>query len=110
LLFVTPGVAHLAPSVFLEKPKQALPELRASNVKILDDKTRSAEITFRARSMKHKPDQISMEWAGNGAEKVPMVMNQEQTSLFINPYTGDILGTVKSGDRLMSFMKDLRGN
>lgn len=110
LLFVTPGSAHLPPSILLDKAKQALPKLRASNVTILDDRTRSAEITFRAHAMKHKPDQISMEWAGNGPEKVPMVMNQERTSLFINPYTGEILGTVKSGDRLMSFMKDLHGN
>ena len=112
LLFVTPGENALAASVLLAKASWVVPELRASHFKSKSDKDRSTEIIFKEKSShKHKNlEQISMEWAGDGPEKVPMVMNRERTSVFINPYTGEILGTMKSGDRFMRIMKDLHGN
>jgi len=108
LLFVNPAESVLPASTLMAKAKLAVPGLRASQFKSFAEKERSVEIIFKAKKMKHM--EMSMEWAGDGPEKVPMVMNEERTSVFLNPYTGGILGTIKSSDRLMGFMKDLHGN
>jgi uncharacterized iron-regulated membrane protein len=111
LLFVSPGKKALSASILLAKASQVVPELKASHFKSSGDKERSTEIIFKEKPMhRHKPMQTSMEWAGDGPEKVPIVMNRPRTSVFINPYTGEILGTMKSGDRFMRIMKDLHGN
>lgn len=111
LLFVTPGAKVLPASTLLAKAKLAVPELRAASFKSYPEAERSTEIIFKEKAKHmHKPVQTSMEWAGDGPEKVKMVMNRERTSVFINPYTGAILGTMKSSERLMAFMKDLHGN
>lgn len=111
LLFVTPGNTHLPASLLLEKARLTLPSLNARSFKSFAKPDRSTEIIFREKKTHHEmPEKMSMEWAGDGPEKVRMVMNKEKTSVFINPYTGDILGTIKSSDRLMAFMKDLHGN
>ncbi|RLA18432.1 MAG: hypothetical protein DRQ61_10170 [Gammaproteobacteria bacterium] len=111
LLFVSPAEKALSTSTLLSIAHQALPNMRASNVNLFESPNRSAEIIFRSKSMHHaKPLETSMEWAGDGPEKVRMVMNQERTSVFINPYSGEVLGTMKNSDRLMGFMKDLHGN
>ena len=111
LLFVTPGEKTLPASILLAKAKLALPDMRAASFKSFPEKEKSTEIIFREK-MKHihKPVETSMEWAGDGPEKVRMVMNRERTSVFIDPYTGAILGTMKNSERLMGFMKDLHGN
>jgi len=109
LLFVNPGEAALPASILMAKAKPAVSGgLRASQFKSFAEKDRSVEIIFKAKPMEHA--KTSMEWAGDGPEKVPMVMNEERTSVFLNPYTGAILGSIKSSDRLMGFMKDLHGN
>jgi len=108
LLFVNPAESVLPASTLMAKAKLAVPGLRASQFKSFAEKERSVEIIFKAKKMKHM--EMSMEWAGDGPEKLPMVMNEERTSVFLNPYTGGILGTIKSSDRLMGFMKDLHGN
>jgi len=108
LLFVNPAESVLPASTLMAKAKLAVPGLRASQFKRFAEKERSVEIIFKAKKMKHM--EMSMEWAGDGPEKVLMVMNEERTSVFLNPYTGEILGTMKSSDRLMGFMKDLHGN
>lgn len=111
LLFVTPGAKVLPASTLLAKAKLVVPELKAASFKSYPEAERSTEIIFKEKTKHmHKPVQTSMEWAGDGPEKVKMVMNRERTSVFINPYTGAILGTMKSSDRLMAFMKDLHGN
>ena len=111
LLFVEPAEKALPASVLMANAKLAVPELDARSFKSYQQSDRSTEIIFRAKAEHmHKPIQTSMEWAGDGPEKVQMVMNQERTSVFINPYTGAILGTMKNSDRLMGFMKDLHGN
>ena len=109
LLFANPADKALPASVLLDKATLAVPDMRAATYKSYAQAERSVEIIFKAKHQ-HKPVQTSMEWAGDGPEKLPMVMNEERTSVFINPYTGAILGTLKSGDRLMGFMKDLHGN
>ncbi|MFK5948992.1 MAG: PepSY domain-containing protein [Methylococcales bacterium] len=109
LLFVNPGDSVLPASELLTKAKVALPGWKASTFKSYPDAKRSTEIIF-SEPMQHKPIKTSMEWAGDGPEKVKMVMNRERASVFINPYTGDILGSMKNSDRLMAFMKDLHGN
>ncbi len=108
LLFVNPLETALPASILMDKAKLAVPDLRPSEFKSFAEKDRSVEIIFKAKKMKHM--EMSMEWAGDGPEKVLMVMNEERTSVFLNPYTGAILGTMKSSDRLMGFMKDLHGN
>jgi len=108
LLFVAAGEQALPASTLLSIARQAQPNMRASNVKLFNQADRSAEVIFRTKMMKHS--KTSMEWAGNGPEKVPMVMNMQRTSVYINPYTGEILGSINSSDRLMGFMKDLHGN
>ncbi|NOR71328.1 MAG: hypothetical protein GQ532_16785 [Methylomarinum sp.] len=109
LLFVNPAETVLPASILMAKAKSAVSGgLRASQFKSFEEKDRSIEIIFKAKPMKHA--KTSMEWAGDGPEKVPMVMNEERTSVFLNPYTGAILGSIKSSDRLMGFMKDLHGN
>jgi uncharacterized iron-regulated membrane protein len=111
LLFVSPGEKALPASVLLAKARQALPDMRAASFKSYPEAEKSVEIIFREKAKHmHKPMQTSLEWAGDGPEKVRMVMNQARTSVFINPYTGDILGKMKNSERLMGFMKDLHGN
>ena len=83
--------------------------MRAASLKVTQKLSEALRLFFRAKHQ-HKPVETSMEWAGDGPEKVRMVMNRERSSVFINPYTGDILGKMKSSDRLMGFMKDLHGN
>lgn len=108
LLFVTTGEQALPASTLLKIAQQAKPKMRASNVKLFNQADRSAEVVFRTNMMTHS--KVSMEWAGNGPEKVPKVMNMQRTSVYINPYTGEILGSINSDDRLMGFIKDLHGN
>jgi uncharacterized iron-regulated membrane protein len=111
LLFVNPGEKKLPASALLSKAKLVVPEMRAASFKSYPQAERSTEIIFRAKAMNHdKPMKTSMEWAGDGPEKVRMVMNRERTSVFINPYSGEVLGSMKSSERLMAFMKDLHGN
>ena len=111
MLFITPQEKTLPASALVSIASQALPDMKVSHFKMSGDANRSSEIIFKEKAKhQHKPAQISMEWAGDGPEKVPMVMNRERTSVFINPYNGEILGTINSSDRLMSFMKDLHGN
>lgn len=111
LLFVTPGEKALPASVLLGNARVAIPEMRAASFKSFPEAERSVEIIFRTTPEHvHNPVQTSMEWAGDGPEKVRMVMNRERTSVFIDPYTGNVLGKMKSSDRLMGFMKDLHGN
>ncbi len=108
LLFVEPGSQILTASELLLKASKAHPHMNPVLYKISADSDRSTEIVFKTA---HQPKPvISMEWAGDGPEKLPMVMNAEKISVFINPYTGDILGTINSGDRLMGIVKDLHGN
>ena len=109
LLFVNPAEKVLAASVLMNKAKLAVPEMKASQFKSYAEKDRSVEIIFKAKHQ-HKQMKTSMEWAGDGPEKVPMVMNEERTSVFLNPYTGAVLGRMNSSERLMGFMKDLHGN
>ena len=108
LLFVDPADKALPASALMDKAKLAIPGMKASQFKSFAEKDRSVEIIFKAKPMKHA--KTSMEWAGDGPEKVPMVMNQDRTSVFLNPYTGAVLGSMKSSERLMGFMKDLHGN
>ncbi len=109
LFFVQPGDSRLPASQLLNQVKTAFPELAASGMTLYSDPDRSVEIVLK-ESHQRTPEKTSMEWAGNGPEKVPVVMNRERTSVFVNPYTGEILGALKSSDRLMRFMKDLHGN
>lgn len=96
LLFVEPGQQRLAASQLIAIASRQFPDLEVRSFKKPRGIARSTEIVFKQK-MHHQPGQ-------------PMVMNKEKTSVFINPYTGAILGSMKSGDRLMSFMKDLHGN
>lgn len=109
LLFVNPGQKALAASELLTKAKLAVPGMKVATFNSYQQADRSTEVIFKAKHQ-HKPVKTSMEWAGDGPEKVQMVMDEERTSVFINPYTGAILGTIKSSERLMGFMKDLHGN
>jgi len=113
LLFVKPGAEVLPASTLISIAKKELPNQRASGFKYFDQPTRSAQVVLRSGTNKPhhgKPEVTSMEWAGDGPEKVKMVMNQSRSTVYINPYTGKVLGTNKNGDTLMSFMKDLHGN
>jgi len=112
-LFVEQGSERLPASVLLNNAKQHIPNMKASGFKYFDDPTRSAQVTFRSGpSMPHHgaPPKTSMEWAGDGPEKVAVVLESKRTTLYINPYNGKVLGTNTNGDTLMSFMKDLHGN
>ncbi len=111
LLFVSPANKPLSASTLLSIAQKELPHMVASNVKLFESPNRSAEIIFRSNPMHaKKPEKTSMEWAGDGPEKVRMVMNGERTSVFINPYSGEMLGKIANSDRLMGFMKELHGN
>jgi len=119
LLFVEPSTNRMPASSLVAIAQKTYPNMRASGFKFFTDPTRSAQVTFRqGRSMPHhgkpvdlpKPEVVSMEWAGDGAVKVPVVINRQRTTVYINPYTGELLGKLKSGETLMSFMKDLHGN
>lgn len=113
LLFVEPGTSRLPASDLLNKAKLNTPNMKASGFVYFDDPTRSTQVKLRSgSSMPHHgaPPKTSMEWAGGGPEKVPVVMDIKRTTIFMNPYTGDILGAHTNGDTLMSFMKDLHGN
>ena len=111
LFFVEPDSQRLPVEQLLSRVNSEMTDLKLSNVKTNDDPTRSVEMIMRPMMRKTKPA-MSMEWAGGGPNKVPMDMNmnRERVSVFVNPYTGSILGSVNSSDRLMSFMKDLHGN
>lgn len=111
LLYVQPAVGTkiLPASTLLTKAQAVVPEMKAVNFNSYQDAERSTEVIFKADTM-GKMEQTSLEWAGDGPEKVEMVMNEVLTSIYINPYTGEILGQVNSSDRFMGFMKDLHGN
>ena len=111
LKFVEPGNQRLSAEQLLSNVNSEMTALKLSNMKTFEDPSRSVEMIMRPIMRKTKPA-MSMEWAGGGPNKVPMDMNmnRERISVFINPYTGSILGSVNSSDRLMSFMKDLHGN
>ncbi len=109
MLFVNPGQTRLPASTLVSLAAQAVPGMSVSHFKQSGENQRSTEVIFKAKHQ-HKPKKVSMEWAGDGPEKVPMVMNRERTSVYINPYTGAILGTINSSDRFMGIMKDLHGN
>ena len=116
ILFVQPGEERLPATALLSIAEAAYPGMRISGLKFFTDPARSTQLTIRSGgNMPHhgsveKPKVTSMEWAGDGAVKVPMVMNRQRTTVYLNPYTGDVLGELKSGETLMSFMKDLHGN
>jgi uncharacterized iron-regulated membrane protein len=109
LFFVEPGESRLPASQLLNTVKVAYPAMKASGVTLYTQPDRSVEVVLKEQHQQ-TPIKTRMEWAGGGPEKVPVVMNQERTRVYINPYTGEILGAVKSSDRLMAFMKDLHGN
>ncbi|MCH9696741.1 MAG: PepSY domain-containing protein [Gammaproteobacteria bacterium] len=109
MLFVNPGATKLSASALISLAAQSVPGMKVSHFKMSDDPARSSEVIFKAKHQ-HKPAKVSMEWAGDGPEKVPMVMNRARISVYINPYTGAILGSIKSTDRFMNIMKDLHGN
>ena len=64
LLFVPPGDEVLPASTLLAIAKTAVPQMRAGQVKINGDKTRSTEIIFRSKRHKTQPDQIRSVWNG----------------------------------------------
>lgn len=115
-LFVEPSAERLPASTLVSIAKDTYPSMKVSELKFFTDPTRSAEITLRnSPSKPHhgkpaKPDIVSMEWAGDGPVKVPVVINRVSTTAYLNPYTGEPLGKLQSGETLMSFMKDLHGN
>jgi len=116
ILFVEPSAQRLPASALIESAKKAYPNMRVSGFKFFTDPTRSAQVTLRnSPSMPHhgkpaKPEIVSMEWAGDGPVKVPVVINRQRTTAYLNPYTGEVLGKLGRGETLMSFMKDLHGN
>lgn len=97
LLFVQPQKQRLQASQLIELASAQVPGMQARGYLQLSDVARSIEIEFKP-AMRHAP--------GNQ----PMIMSQAKTSVFINPYSGEVLGTLASNERLMSFMKDLHGN
>ncbi len=119
ILFVEPAGERLPATRLVDIAKTSYPGMRASGFKFFTDPTRSAQITLKkGQSAPHhgtaaKPEKhqdIRMEWADDGPIKVPVVVNAERSTAYINPYTGEVLGKLTRGDTLMSFMKDLHGN
>lgn len=118
ILFVKPAEERLPATTLVNIAKTAYPDMRASGFKFFTDPTRSAQVTLRrGKGAPHhgggkpkKPKDIRMEWADDGPIKVPVVVNAERSTAYINPYTGELLGKLTRGETLMSFMKDLHGN
>ena len=109
LFFVEPGESRLPASRLLDTVKSAYPDMKASGMTVYSEPGRSVEVVLKEQHQRTSL-KTSMEWAGDGPEKVPVVMNRERTRVYVNPYTGEILGTVKNSERLMAIMKDLHGN